>query len=68
MKLVLAIALVSMSLTAAACEADNAKTKTVCVTKLHGGKPKLDEQGKPQQECREVVIRKKLTGTEIPKK
>jgi hypothetical protein len=68
MKLVLATVLAFTSLNAMACEADNAKTKTVCVTKLHNGKPKLDDKGKPQQECREVIIHKKLTGTEIPKK
>ena len=60
--------LVFISVTTMACEADQPKTKTVCITKMQGGKPKLDEKGKPQQECREVVVRKKLTGTEIPKK
>ena len=32
------------------------------------GKPVLDKAGKPQQECKEIKVHKKLEGTKVPEK
>jgi len=41
--------------------------KRVCTDKLgKDGKPVLDKDKKPVQECKEIKVRKKLEGTEIP--
>ena len=46
-----------------------AETKKVCVDKItNDGKPVLDKQGKPVQECKEIKVHKKLEGTTVPDK
>lgn len=46
-----------------------AETKRVCVDKTtQDGKPVLDKQGKPVQDCREIKVHKKLEGTPVPEK
>lgn len=46
-----------------------AETKKVCVDKVtNDGKPVLDKQGKPVQECREIKVHQKLEGTKVPEK
>lgn len=42
-----------------------AETKKVCVDKVKDGKPVLDKQGKPAQDCKQVKIHKKLEGTKV---
>lgn len=41
------------------------ETKKVCVDRIKDGKPVLDKQGKPQKDCKEVKIHKKLEGTKV---
>lgn len=41
------------------------ETKKVCIDKIKDGKPVLDKQGKPQQDCKEVKQHKKLEGTKV---
>lgn len=41
------------------------ETKKVCVDKVKDGKPVLGKDGKPQQDCKEVKIHKKLEGTKV---
>lgn len=41
------------------------ETKKVCVDKIKDGKPVLDKQGKPQKDCKEVKVHKKLEGTKV---
>lgn len=45
-----------------------AVVKKVCHDKIDPktGKPVLDKDGKPVQECKEIKTHKKLEGTEIP--
>ena len=45
-----------------------AVVKKVCHDKIDPktGKPVLDKDGKPVQECKEIKTHKKLVGTEIP--
>jgi hypothetical protein len=46
-----------------------AEVKRVCVNKItNDGKPVLDREGKPVQDCKEIKVHKKLEGTEVPKK
>jgi hypothetical protein len=46
-----------------------AETEKVCIDKLtKDGKPVLDKAGKPQQECKEIKVHKKLEGTKVPEK
>lgn len=41
--------------------------KKVCTDKLgKDGKPVMGKDKKPVQECKEIKVRKKLEGTEIP--
>jgi hypothetical protein len=46
-----------------------AETEKVCIDKIaKDGKPVLDKAGKPQQECKEIKVHKKLEGTKVPEK
>lgn len=46
-----------------------AETKQVCVDKIgKDGKPVLGKDGKPQQECKNIKVHKKLEGTKVPDK
>jgi hypothetical protein len=64
MKKFLAILVASLALTVSAAE-----TKKVCVDKLtKDGKVLMGKDGKPQQDCREIKIHKKLEGTKVPEK
>jgi|694.fasta_scaffold08523_21 hypothetical protein len=43
------------------------EVKKVCTDKKgKDGKPVLDKEKKPVQECKDIKVRKKLEGTEIP--
>jgi hypothetical protein len=70
MKLFLAT-LLTFGAVSAAYAAEPAKaasapeTKKVCIDKIKDGKPVLDKQGKPQQDCKEVKQHKKLEGTKV---
>lgn len=46
------------------------ETKKVCIDKItKDGKPVLDKKtGKPEQECKEMKVHKKLEGTKVPEK
>lgn len=45
------------------------ETKKVCVDKItSNGKPVMGKDGKPQQECKEIKVHKKLEGTKVPDK
>lgn len=41
------------------------ETKKVCVDRIKDGKPVLDKQSKPVQDCKEIKIHKKLEGTKV---
>lgn len=61
------LAIISMAL--ATSLAFSAETEKVCVNKTtKDGKPVLDKAGKPQQECKQVKVHKKLEGTKVPEK
>lgn len=46
-----------------------AEVKKVCVDKItKDGKTVLGKDGKPQQECKDIKIHKKLEGTKVPEK
>ena len=46
-----------------------AEKEKVCIDKLtKDGKPVLDKAGKPQQECKEIKVHKKLEGAAVPEK
>lgn len=46
-----------------------AETQKVCVDKTtKDGKPVMGKDGKPQQECKEMKVHKKLEGTKVPEK
>ena len=46
-----------------------AETQKVCVDKItKDGKPVMGKDGKPQQECKEMKVHKKLEGTKVPEK
>jgi hypothetical protein len=46
----------------------DAVVKEVCHDKVKDGKPVMDKDGKPVQECKKIKTHKKLEGTEIPDK
>lgn len=46
-----------------------AEVKRVCVNKItNDGKPVLDREGKPVQDCKEIKVHQKLEGTKVPEK
>jgi hypothetical protein len=46
-----------------------AETKEVCHDKTDkAGKPVLNKDGTPKQDCKKIKIHKKLEGTEVPVK
>jgi hypothetical protein len=58
-----------ISLALATTFAFSAETKKVCIDKTtKDGKPVLDKAGKPQQDCKQIKIHKKLEGTKVPEK
>lgn len=60
------IALLLLSLATIAYGAEKEK---VCIDKVtKDGKPVLDKAGKPQKECKEIKVHKKLEGTKVPEK
>ncbi len=63
MKKLIAIAMMIMASTAFAAE-----TKKVCIDKIgKDGKVVVDKKtGKPEQDCKEMKVHKKLEGTEVP--
>lgn len=61
------IAIISLAL--ASTFAFAAETQKVCIDKTtKDGKPVLDKAGKPQQDCKQIKIHKKLEGTKVPEK
>ena len=71
MKQILAL-LVALAFTMPVVATDKAeapKTKQVCVdAQGKDGKPVLDKNGKPRQNCKTVKIREKHEGTKVPEK
>lgn len=64
MKKFLAILAACLALTVSAAE-----TQKVCIDKIgKDGKVVMGKDGKPQQECKEMKIHKKLEGTKVPEK
>jgi hypothetical protein len=64
MKKLLALLVTTLALTVSAAE-----TQKVCVDKLgKDGKVVVGKDGKPQQECKEMKVHKKLEGTKVPEK
>lgn len=63
MKKFLIIALMALASSSFAAE-----TKKVCIDKVgKDGKVVVDKKtGKPEQECKEMKVHKKLEGTEVP--
>ena len=58
-----------LSLTVATTFAFGVEKEKVCIDKMtKDGKPVLDKAGKPQQECKEIKVHKKLEGTKVPEK
>ena len=58
-----------LSLTLATTFAFAAEAEKVCIDKTtKDGKPVLDKAGKPQKECKQVKVHKKLEGTKVPEK
>lgn len=58
-----------ISLALATTFAFSAETEKVCIDKTtKDGKPVMDKAGKPQQECKQIKIHKKLEGTKVPEK
>lgn len=56
-------------LTVATTFAYSAEKEKVCIDKMtKDGKPVLDKAGKPQKECKEIKVHKKLEGTKVPEK
>lgn len=46
-----------------------AETKKVCIDKLtKDGKVVVGKDGKPQQDCKQMKVHKKLEGTQVPTK
>lgn len=70
MKKVLLATLLAFSATAWAADppakaASQPETKKVCIDKVKDGKPVMGKDGKPQQDCKEIKIHKKLEGTKV---
>ena len=64
MKKILALLATTLALTVGAAE-----TQKVCIDKLgKDGKVVMGKDGKPQQECKEMKVHKKLEGTKVPEK
>ena len=65
MKKLIAIAMMCMATVAMAAE-----TRKVCIDKIgKDGKVVIDKKtNKPEQECKEMKVHKKLEGTEVPQK
>lgn len=58
-----------LSITLASTLSFGAEKEKVCIDKLgKDGKVVLDKAGKPQQECKEIKVHKKLEGTKVPEK
>lgn len=60
-----ALVMASMATFSYAADEHKPETKKVCVDKIKDGKPVLDKQGKPQKDCKEVKVHKKLEGTKV---
>ena len=46
-----------------------AETQKVCIDKMtKDGKPVLGKDGKPQQDCKQMKVHKKLEATPVPQK
>ena len=46
-----------------------AETQKVCIDKIgKDGKVVVGKDGKPQQDCKEMKVHKKLEGTKVPEK
>lgn len=62
--------LITIGMLLAASVTFAAETKTVCIDKMtKDGKPIIDKKtGKPEQECKEMKVHKKLEGTKVPEK
>ena len=57
-----------ISLALATTFAFGAETEKVCIDKMtKDGKPVLDKAGKPQQECKQIKVHKKLEVTDQKK-
>ena len=64
MKKFIALLLITLSTTAFSAEKEK-----VCIDKIgKDGKVVLDKAGKPQKECKEIKVHKKLEGTKVPEK
>jgi len=65
MKKFIALLLITLIATAAV----GAEKEKVCIDKIgKDGKTVVDKAGKPQQECKEIKVHKKLEGTKVPEK
>jgi len=65
MKHIITTILLTLSLSAFAA----AEVKEVCHDKVDkAGKPVLDKNGKPKQDCKKIKVHKKLEGHEVPVK
>lgn len=65
MKNIITTILLTLSLSAFAA----AEVKEVCHDKVDkAGKPVLDKNGKPKQDCKKIKVHKKLEGHEVPVK
>lgn len=68
-KLIISALFISVILFPAAYSLAEVETKQVCVDKVgKDGKPLLGKDGKPQQECKNIKVHKKLEGTKVPDK
>jgi hypothetical protein len=65
MKHIITTILLTLSLSAFAA----AEVKEVCHDKVDkAGKPVLNKDGKPKQDCKKIKVHKKLEGHEVPVK
>jgi hypothetical protein len=65
MKNIITTILLTLSLSAFAA----AEVKEVCHDKVDkAGKPVLNKDGKPKQDCKKIKVHKKLEGHEVPVK
>ena len=61
--------LLAVVVTACALNVYAAEVKEVCHDKVDkAGKPVMDKNGKPKQDCKKIKVHKKLEGTEVPVK